>query len=664
MTHTGRKSALGWPLLIMLTAVFLRLTAISSAPPGLTHDEADHGLTAWQIAHDGVRELYFPIGYGREPLYDYATAGLMALLGQTYLAGRLTSAFASLLLVAAAYAWTRRAFDRPTALLAMAGLAVGFWPVMTGRQMLRSTLLPTLFTLAVAAFWHAWQRSAARAAHRHAWLAYALAGLLLGLTFYVYIPARALWGVFPALLLYLAAANRARLRRVAPGTLLLLGVAGLVGLPLFRYLAASPGLEARIAELSTPLSALAQGDLRPILDNTLASLRLFTVEGDPTWRYNLPQRPFLPPIPGILFYAGLLIAAWRAARPNGAAHFLALAWLLAGMAPVFVTGPELSTTHAIGAQPVLYLFPALALAAVGRRLAGHQPARSRWLLWLLPLLLFAGTGLQTARAYFGAWANAPEVRVQYESTMLAMLAYLDDQPVEAAAISTITPFWAHSPAVADLVLRRDLPIRWFDGRSSLLLPGSGRAAVLFPGFAPLAPPLLPYWQTAVLQTRLPMRPTDLDRPVDVYALDAAAAQAAWQAQFTPVPPATLGDHLALRGYALQTPHLRPGSTFSLVTWWQVLQPAPQVQLFTHLWAGAGAPAAQAVALGAPGDGWRAGDQLLQLHQFTIPPETAAGPYQLLVGAFDLTTGQRYPALRAGQPAGDTILLTTINLTAP
>ena len=70
----------GWLLLIFLAAVFLRLYKIVEVPPGLTHDEADHGITAWSIISEGVRDIYFTIGYGREPLYDYATALLMTFL--------------------------------------------------------------------------------------------------------------------------------------------------------------------------------------------------------------------------------------------------------------------------------------------------------------------------------------------------------------------------------------------------------------------------------------------------------------------------------------------------------------------------------------------------------------------------------------------------------
>ncbi len=81
-----------WLVLILLTAASLRLVGLSQIPPGLTHDEADHGLDAWGVVN-GDRPIYFTVGYGREPFFDYATAGLMSFMGPSYLAGRLTAAY-------------------------------------------------------------------------------------------------------------------------------------------------------------------------------------------------------------------------------------------------------------------------------------------------------------------------------------------------------------------------------------------------------------------------------------------------------------------------------------------------------------------------------------------------------------------------------------------
>jgi hypothetical protein len=157
----GQNAYLAWMLLVLLTAVSLRLFSLATIPPGLTHDEADHGITAWSIVN-GARALYFTIGYGREPLYDYATAVLMRFLGPTYLAGRLTAVYFSLILIAGMAAWVRRAFGWQTAVLAAAGLAVSFWPVMTARQSLRSITLPALFVLVVYLFWRGLEENGMR----------------------------------------------------------------------------------------------------------------------------------------------------------------------------------------------------------------------------------------------------------------------------------------------------------------------------------------------------------------------------------------------------------------------------------------------------------------------------------------------------------------------
>lgn len=657
-----------WLLLILLTAVFLRLYAITDAPPGLTHDEADHGITAWQIVN-GMRGVYFTIGYGREPLYDYATAGLMAVIGPTYLAGRVTAVYFSLIMIAGMAAWVRRAFDAPTALLTAAGLAVGFWPVMAGRQMLRSITLPALFVLALLFWWRGTEglkigdfRSIAN--RQSSIFNFLVAGLFLGATFYTYIPSRVLWVVFPVLLVYAAVWRPFRqaqggpfLRRAWWGVGVMLVVAALVGWPLFSYLRANPGLEVRIDELSVPLTAVTQGDFQPLLKNTLASLRLFTIEGDATWRYNIPGRPFLQPIMGGLFYLGLVLAFWQAIRgkhKRSQASFLALVWLLAGFSPVLVTGPGLSVTQAIGMQPVLYLFPALAVVTMVKFLqgsmgAGEQGGRGEntaplllrspapWLV-LFVLTFYCGTAVTTFRTYFHTWTNAPEVRVQYETTMVTALEYLNAHGSGDTAVSTITPHAYHSPAIAQLTLHnKTVSLHWFDGRHSLLLPSTNSSTIIFPGFTPLPPQLAGYFETAVLAESLPLRPSDEDRPLDIYRVDGAAMRADWLNQFTAVDPVEFGGVVTLLGYdVVET--ISPGDSVQAATLWQVERPLDGAVLFIHLLGPDGVHIAQADRLDVPGESWQAGDWFIQLHEFVVPGETAVGEYTLTTGIYTCPGG--------------------------
>ncbi len=677
-----------WLLLILLTAVSLRLYHLTTIPPGLTHDEADHGITAVSILN-GAREIYFTVGYGREPLFDYATAGLMALLGQNGWVLRGTAVLFSLLMIGAMTAWTRRAFNNRVALLTAAGLAVGFWPVMAARQGLRSITLPALFTLAVYFFWRALQKMEAvdrrletknsdnRSLFTDYWLL--AAGLFLGLTFYTYIPARGLWLLFPALLLLGGLWQRTWLRRAWPGTVRVLLLAALLAWPLFAYLQANPTAEVRIDELSAPLTAVLQGNFSPLWANIKGGLAIFTFAGDTAWRYNIPQRPLLGPIMGLLFYLGIGLAVWRLfraeERPLTAsggrlAHAAALLWLLGGLAPILITGPELSMTQGIGMQPVLYLFPALALDWLWQVAgSGLQVGSGRWQVvgMLGMILLFGGTAVITARDYFGTWANAPEVRVQYESTMTAVMGYLAEQDGAKTAVSTITPGPFHTPALAQMTLPNNVSEpRWFDGRGSLLVPNTDVSLIVFSEFAPLPPALEPYLATAVLQETLPLRPTDEDSPVWVYRLEADEALAAWRTWLTP-QSARFGEAAELIGYDLSAAQVAAGEVVRLVTVWQVQAAPPDLRLFTHVVEPDGVPLAQADRLDAPSGSWVAGDWLVQLHEVVIPAETAVGSYPLTIGLYTCLDPaceqtERLMVWQDGTAVGDNLQLTELMVT--
>ena len=702
-------------LLVLLTAVSLRLTNISSAPPGLTHDEADHGVTALGIL-EGEHAIYFTIAHGREPLYDYATAAVMAVMGPTYLAGRITAVFFSLLSIVGLYAWTQRAFDRTTALLAAASLAVSFWGVMAGRQSLRSITLPALFVMAL---WIWWQGAGGKGQARDSSFTiynsqfiihYFFSGFLLGLTFYTYIPARVMWLLFPAILVYFAIVDRDQFKRVWKGTAVTLLTAFIIALPLILFLQNNSQLEVRIAELSGPLTAVQQGDFSLLWKNTIASLRLFTLEGDQTWRYNIPGKPLLPLVQGTLFYMGILLAVWWVIRPlqtnsthqqkqQGKAAFAALGWLLLGIAPVFVTGPELSMTQAIGMQPVLYLFPALVLGQVARVQGARSKGQGRAennrqrttdngqrttdngfriaFYWLLIIFLFGTIAVNTVRDYFGTWVNAPEVRVQYESTMMTAMDYVNKNDIHDVAISTITPGEYHSPALAKMVLTNTdtstvlsagVSPRWYDGRTSLLLPQAATSTVIMPGFTPMHPALNLYVNQRAQVTTLPMRETDLDRPLAIYAWQVDDVLADWQTIFTMEDaPLNFGNKLQLLGHDVQTPVVSPGDWVQVATLWQVIEPiSGDARLFTHVLGADGAPVMQQDKLDVPPESWIAGDYFIQLHEFQVGEETAVSFYPISIGAYTCletcSNAQRLLILENGAPISDSLTIQMLEVT--
>jgi 4-amino-4-deoxy-L-arabinose transferase-like glycosyltransferase len=470
---------------ILVIAAFLRLYQLNTIPPGLTHDEAGHGHDAVAILH-GARPIYETVGYGREPLYDYVSAGLMALMGPTSLALRLVSVTFGLLTLLITFVWVRLAFDGPTALAAVALQAASFWSLTISRQALRSTLLPALFTAAVYFFWRVQISKIFKDPRGLGVLA--LFALFVGATLYTYIPARATWIVFPVFLVYLALFHRATFRRVWLATLVAVLIALLLSVPMFIWLQQHPGAEQRLTMLDAPLQALRTGDFSVTLNRAWSGVSAFFIpgHGDSFLAYTIPGRPFFDPLTGalVLIGIGLCLARWR--EPACA---FSLIWLLVGISPTLITGASASITRSIAALPVAFLFPALSVLA-GIRWAAIR--RNRWAVWGARLgfvALVIITGTVSARDYLITWAESPDVRAAYQHTLIETAKYLDSQPEGGTvALSTVYPEAPHDPYIFEMsIRRRNLVTRWSDARAALVLPAEPFARLILPSSTPLAP---------------------------------------------------------------------------------------------------------------------------------------------------------------------------------
>jgi 4-amino-4-deoxy-L-arabinose transferase-like glycosyltransferase len=718
LTVRNPKSEILLLAVILLGAAFLRLWQLGDVPPGLTHDEAGHGQDAIAILH-GARPIYQTIGYGREPLYDYVTAVVMALLGRAdYLALRLSSAALGLLTVALSYAWVRRAFGRWEALISCAWLAGSFWAVSISRQGLRSGLLPPLLAGAVYAWWRgAFDSDKRRAAN---WLYFAASGTLAAATLWTYMAARVTWMLFLAMPAFLLLTDRARFKQRWPGFLVSLGLMALLAAPMFAWLSQHPEAEQRFAQLGGPLDQLAAGDAQELVANGIEALAMFSLRADDLWMYNLPARPWLGLVDSALFYLGLGLAIWRWRRPQCA---LALLWLGLGILPSLVTGVSASATRAVAILPVLYLFPAIVVSGfrfqvsssrshVLRFISSRKVSDPReWVAYrgtfyasiLLVSLSILFEGARTYHDYFTTWANARDVRVAYHTTLFETARELDRLPVpsgETVVLSSIYPGQYHDPHTFGLLLaRRDLALRWTDGRGALLFP-SEPAILIIPALAPLDPALqaaiAPPYARQIDSHRL--RPDDLNPGFDVYAWDSPQALDALLSQATSLPfldstpagwsasptfppddpqsiyqalelPANLGHTIALVGFNAPQ-ELTPGGELVMITYWRILsRPSPGLDtvLFTHVLAPSGSPPviAQQDRLDAPSWGWQVGEVIAQVHRLAISDDTLPGLYPLEVGAYTRRGPSPLepdpPATRLvlyvdGQPASDRILL--------
>jgi 4-amino-4-deoxy-L-arabinose transferase-like glycosyltransferase len=734
-------------LVVLLTvAAFLRFTQLNAAPPGMTHDEAAYGAEAERVLA-GERPLYFALGYGHEPLYAYAVALAFSFLGRTLWAMRATSAVCGILVVLGTYLLTRRLFGVRSAQIAAAYVAVSFWPLSISRQALRAVTLPMFWLPAAWFFWRGMEGAGfrfqvagfkskvarqTRDAQPSTWNLltsnlpnWLLSGLLLGASFYTYLASRTAWVVFPVLALYmlLQRDTRARLRRVGPGILIALAVAGLVALPMVLYLHAHPAIEVRMNSMMGPIRELLQGRPRRVLTHFWNALRVFSWVGDPFWAYNIPGRPVFDLLGSALFYIGLLAALWRWRDPRRA--FLIL-WLAFGMAPAAVTTNEGIFWRAIIAQPAACVLLAegvgvtgAALRALGKkvRVSGSRfqvsggelqtPYSCRVLRWgniigrIAILALVVWEGARSYQAYFVDWPARPETRNIFNHNMATQARYLAGHlDGSAVGISALYPLYYHDPWILRYVSGGDTPgVRWFDGRGGIVYPAAGEARYLFSALTPLHPALWadfsaqaalverrelsgargedqnPYFEVwrwsgqeelaarlAALQAHSPMwvsPEVEFTQPETRRELD--------EARFGAPAAVSGGPVLSLIAYRLNGRTREPGDVIELITYWRALRTVPEQDnwtSFVHLLDRDSRLLGGVDVWHCPPTGWQPGDVVVQVHAFHVAGDAPPGEAFLEGGLYrriDPHTMPRLPVLLDGEVAGDRVLLSPIQI---
>ncbi|MDY6878024.1 MAG: hypothetical protein SWK90_17720 [Chloroflexota bacterium] len=676
------KSQIGrWSLvIILLLAVFLRLYRLDSIPPGLTHDEADLSHDAIAVYH-GARPLYIAThGYQDEPFMHYASAITMSLLGPSYLAVRVTSALFGILLVFLTFLWARLALGTKVALGAAAWVAVSYWPVSTSRFAVQVEPIASLATLANIFFWlglglgrresggtpdSKWREAVY-------WISFTLC---VAASIYAYEAARVTWVLFPLFSLYLALVRADLFKRNWWKVTLTLATAALLSLPLLTH----PAAWDRAGSLSAPLEALMRGSFGPILVSIRDVLAMFTFKGDPFVTYNLPGRPILDPVTGLLFYGGILVCLWRWREP---AYAFTLLWLVTGIAPSMLTGVHSATLRSIVAQPATYLAPALLFVEGAGWLARRFRLPATPVILVGLVLVLASGGLITGYDYFVRWASAPETQAAYFSDLFQAIRYLDadysDRPI---LLSSPFPTLPHDPYVAAVMpTRHDLDIRWFDGRRALLFPASPSVRLAVLSRAPLDRSLsgelraYPRGHVQIESTEYAFDIFDWEPGGALEAARRDYGRTTVRAGERLMLPVDLGHSVQLDGYSLEPPTIVAGGTLRLVTLWRVLSPEAlgpvppgfygyDAAIFVHVLNSAGQVVAQEDRLDVPAWNWRAGDTFVQIHHLTTEPDLPPGRYDVEIGLYTRPDLRRLPVYAGGETKGDHILLDPVEVTS-
>lgn len=679
-TTAARRAGWLWAVLplvvILLVALGLRLWHLTAVPPGLTHDEANHGREAIGILN-GITLYFFPLNYGSEPLYSYTVAGFMGLLGRNLFALRLVNVVFGVAVIAMTAAWAAprlghsAAERRLTALLGAALMAVSFWPLASSREALRAGMLPFFMALAVWFFWRiletrapaGWPPALSSRPGRLVWLVVGFA-LTIVATYHIYLAARVTWLLFPLYLGYLAVVWRAVFRRAWAPVLAGLGLAALAAIPMVLYLRANPEMQTRLGMLDGPLQQITGGDWLPVLTNVRDALLAFVWPGfgDQFLAYNIPGRPVFDAVSAVFFVLGVAVCLWRRRSP---VYAFLLLWFVVGIAPSLITGPTANTTRNLAALPAVYLLAAVGFAAPATWLIGRVAADSRrwatvaagalalgWVVW---------AGWVSATDYFQRWGRSAEVRDAYQQTLVQSLDTVDGASLAGPLVfSSVYPGPAHDSSVA-LVLAADRPAvsgaRWTDARFALLLPDDSDTTVIIPA---ATPPHAAFERLLIPIERVTVSSDDLNPFFTLNQIDEGQVRALLRWAALDGPPANFGGAAKLIGARWLTDAAAPGETAELLTVWRVLDPALAGPLvppsfttdavaFTHVLDDAGQVITQRDSLDTPSWSWQPGDLLLQIHPVVAPAHS--GEYAAVVGLYDRTSGARLPVV--GGAGGDT-----------
>jgi 4-amino-4-deoxy-L-arabinose transferase-like glycosyltransferase len=609
---------------ILLVAAFFRLYRLDQVPRGLSHDEANNGLMAVEVTK-GYHPVFFEIYTGVEPGLIYPLALAFKLFEPGPIVARLVSVFFGLLTVALTYLFGAHLYrSRLVGLLSALLLAVSLWHVFVSRLVLRAVVMPPLEILTLYSFWLGLED--------HRWRHFVLAGFFGGLTMYTYLSSRFLPLVPVAFVLYLLL-RRESLRQVWVKLALMGTVWVLVFLPLGIYYFQNPNWFFYRASQALVLSKPAvEGELPPVLSQTLATLGMFTFQGDASWRYNVAGRPVFDWAMGSVFYVGLMLALIRSVRApklNPGAFLLIVGVIM--LVPGFVTDGSPHFLRTIGALPVIFVFPAVALDSV------WQFLRSRW-RWVPPVLLGAWllfAGYSTYHDYFQVWALHPHARQDYNASYAEIVGYLQQHQDQGPAYIASTRPGLDRVSFNMVAGVDPPPAYWFDGSQSLVIPvGDGyQGHYFFPANLDVPEPL-----KALLPESDAVHVLAPDGSLSFEVLPTAATAVPQQAM-----DAVLGDLVQVVGYDLLSPTIQAGQPLDLQLHWRVMtnpDPRRQWTWFVHLVDSRGYMWANWSGQGFPVADWQPGDYVVQYAALDVPFDAPDIAYQLQVGIFDENNGER------------------------
>ncbi|HUV74700.1 MAG TPA: glycosyltransferase family 39 protein [Anaerolineae bacterium] len=643
------------------------------SPPGISGDAARLGLYAVDFLRHGLWPFYVHHQFGPYPLIIYLQAPAFAVFGFNLYVLRGVTALAGALGAPAAYLATSEItagqgsrFARRAGVIAALGLALSPFFTQLCRYGIEGALLPVIELLCVASLW--------RGVRLGRPMYFLGAGLLLGLSQYVYIGAHAFPVALAVACLVALVADR-RFVRAWRGLALTVIAATVVALPQLSLFVRMPyTFLARTQQTAGRLVFDLPDPIITLLSKLMNQLLMLGWRWDNA--YNpYSSRPLLNPV--LLVGFAVAVAGTVRSSTSGRRHVLALALVM--LVPDLITyeGLAPSATRVFGAVPFIFVLAGMGLAAVWRRLDEQPgfPAAAGCLV--LAVVLLAGVESQWDLAYRVMPRAQAGSGLEWRASLVEIAEagyvrqHLDD-PI-------LLPTSEYQRAPLAFLLAEDFPNRV--GGVPVPLDSGQRVMVIRP-VQPERPTTegLPSGYLAdtwVLLDKgviwflppIPDSVSPVGAPEFLLAKNGALAAEVYPARWKGSQPqaedlsVAFQNGLKLVGYHA-TP-FAPGGVVTVTLYWraerqitadaemfvQVLDRHSNFIAGVHDWPLRGAYRVRA---------WGPGETIPLSYNLAIPSDAPPGPYRIVAGAFDLLRRTRI-ALSGG---GDYATVGTVKIPLP
>lgn len=626
-------------ILALLGGVFLRWASLGPTGAMLHHDEAWNGIDALALLRQPRLTPFLPNNFGRESGWVYWLMPFVFALGANSFTIRFAATVTGILTLAAAGRLGRELLGKSGAFWGVAALSVFYWHIHLSHQALRANFYVLLGTLTAATVLYAYRTNL-----RRAWI---IGGVTLGLLGYTYF-ASAAWISYIGVLV-LGVAFFDQRRRWGAVSLLLTSV--VIILPIGTYLLRHPD-----QFLARP-TAVAIAPYEGLSHNVQRWIEAWFQQGDLNHEFNLPGRPILDPVTGVLgglgllglvfsfrkWSYGLILIGWGVAAclpsllSNAAPHFLRASGMTVPVALIIGTGGQLL-------QHLIQRVVKIKAAAI------------------LPCLLLISVGVVTCQDFHIEWIHHPDTFVVMEQHINQAFDYLQDHAARDNHIY-FSPFTPAHPVIifreVDLAPR---PVAAFDSHQCLVLPEGSTNYVSLTMYEPSFQQRIAQWADVKSVFVDPQSPT----PDPRYSIFIA----------TPYPDqgldvASFGDALAVKLMQPISTTIAPGDTLPVVLGTQPLHKldfAPS--LFVHLY-GIPTPyeggklwsqADSQLCVSYPAHLWRTDETIIQSFALDVSPDTPPGVYTVAIGIYKFPAGERLSVSKPGNQALNYVNLHQLTVT--